>query len=71
VYQWNTVENEINPDDFGLGNAPSIRNAFCSADEDYGLLTGGIAEARRSMLRMCARHFVSTPGYMLSSLTGL
>jgi hypothetical protein len=27
--------------------------------------TGGIVEARRPMLRICARRFVSTPGYKL------
>jgi hypothetical protein len=64
VYQWNAAENEIKPDDFCLGNAPWIRNAFCSAEKEDGLLTGGIAEARGTRL-------VSTPGYMLSSLTGL
>jgi hypothetical protein len=63
VYQRNSAENEIKLDDFDLGNASSIRNASCSAEEDHGLLTGGIAEVRGT-------HFVSTPGYMLSSLTG-
>jgi hypothetical protein len=49
---------------FGLGNVPSVYIPNYSAEEDSRLLTGGIVDARKT-------RFVSTPGYMLSSLTGL
>jgi hypothetical protein len=54
-YNRSVDENEITPDYFGLGNVRSVHNANCSAEKDFGLFSGGIAEARQT-------RFVSTPG---------
>jgi hypothetical protein len=63
MYRGNAAENEIEPVHFGLGPVRSVHKTNCSAEEDSRLPTGGIVEARKT-------RFISTPGYMLSSLTG-